>query len=54
MNATIKAITIYIVSRETDYGYQPIRAFRKKADAKHYINSQYDSGLYELDTVVLS
>ena len=46
--------TIYVVSRETDYGYQPIRAFRDKTEAKEYIQSQYDEGLYELDTVVLS
>ena len=46
--------TIYVVSRKMDYGYQPIRAFRDKAKAKEYIKSQYDEGLYELDTVVLS
>ena len=43
-------ITIYVVSRETDYGYQPIRAFRDKAEAKEYIKSQYDEGLYDLSS----
>ena len=54
----MRNITIYIVSREMSNGfdphYTPIRAFRNKKEATEYIKSQYDSGLYTIDTVVLS